>query len=557
MMGLASGTLLMIVVVATSLIPMSFADHVDVTVDIPKGTSTPGCETTGRCFLPSSVTVDVGGTVTWINSDTVAHTVSSGSIQEGLDGLFDSGFIPPGGSFSVTFDVKPGTYPYFSIHHPWSAGIVTVSGSDASGASSAYAKNLRVYVEPLPDWADYASNVMYLSTEAWEEAKPGLKFYQADDRSDADFAVKWVKEFGTERLGYAYGSQFVEVGLGDSRCAGQWNPFSERYISHIMKHEIGHIFGHGHNDDPDSIMYPIALNMEYGLVEESYRLAEGYGQFVEFCTIKDLTSYEFSITTTDETYGFDYYVIPSFGEFEKWADNEPFQYYSGQDCSGEGWLSFSGTCRGVSSGSGILVIMDSELTTPLETITLTRTEAPGIAHSRVPLSMQSPDSGGFEFEEPAMTDTPRKFATGANIVGNTASMKGADDLVTFEITGGVLQSVRPEVENQAIIVGVTATDNGLLRITIPRTVADALYDDGQDDRYFVLVDGKEVNFEETATSTDRTLAIRFPTGAEEILIIGTWVVPEFGAIAVMILAVAIVSVIAVSARSRLDIFLRY
>ena len=165
-----------------------------------------------------------------------------------------------------------------------------------------------------------------------------------------------------------------------------------------MQHEIGHIFGHGHNDDPNSIMYPIALNREYGLVEETYRLAEGYGQFVDFCTIKDLTSYWFSISTTDETYGFDYYIVPSFDEFQKWAEGKPFQYYSGSDCFGENWRSISGTCKGVSSDSGIMIIMDSELTTPLETITVQKFEMPDIAYSRAPLGLQSPDFEESEFD---------------------------------------------------------------------------------------------------------------------------------------------------------------
>ena len=148
---------------------------------------------------------------------------------------------------------------------------------------------------------------------------------------------------------------------------------------------------------------------------------------------------------------------------------------------------------------------------------------PGIAHSGAPLGTQSPDTGGFEFEESAMADTPGKFATGANMTGSTASIRGTGDLITFEITGGILRSITPYAEDNAIAIGITATDDGLLTITIPRTVVDALRDDGQDDQYFVLVDREEVNYEETTNSTDRTLAIRFPTGSEEILIISTWV----------------------------------
>ena len=247
-----------------------------------------------------------------------------------------------------------------------------------------FAQDVYIQIDELPEWAGYASNVMYLSTEAWKEANEGLEFYIVD--SGSDFTVKWVKEFGGEYVGYAYGNQFIEVGLGDSNCGNQWNPYSERYISHIMKHEIGHIFGHEHNNNPNSIMYPVALNQEYGIVEENYRLTEGYGQFVQFCTIKDLTSYEFSISTTDETYGFDYYIVPSSNEFVKWSDGKTFQHYSNNDCFGEGWLSISGTCKGISTGSGIIILMDSELTSPLVTITVKQSEHQDLTSSKSSLT---------------------------------------------------------------------------------------------------------------------------------------------------------------------------
>ena len=53
------------------------------------------------------------------------------------------------------------------------------------------------------------------------------------------------------------------------------------------------------------------------------------------------------------------------------------------------------------------------------------------------------------------------------------------------------------------------------------------------------------------------VTVMFPAGTEQIEIIGTFVIPEFGAIAAMILAVAIISIIVVSARSRLSIMPRY
>ncbi len=140
--------------------------------------------------------------------------------------------------------------------------------------------------------------------------------------------------------------------------------------------------------------------------------------------------------------------------------------------------------------------------------------------------------------------------------GTTIAVPGTDFMVSYKITGGKLVSITPDVASHSLTIAITANQDGSLVITLPRALIDAKTGD-QDDTFFVLVDGEEVDFEEITTSTDRTLTIQFPAGAEEIEIIGTVVVPEFGTIAVMILAVAIISIIAVSAKSRLSIMPRY
>ncbi len=100
------------------------ADKVEV--NIPTGSSIPGCEETMKCFIPSSVTVAVGGTVTWFNGDTAAHTVTSGTTTDGPDSIFDSSLFLVDASFSHTFE-EEGVYDYFCIVHPWMTGTVKVS----------------------------------------------------------------------------------------------------------------------------------------------------------------------------------------------------------------------------------------------------------------------------------------------------------------------------------------------------------------------------------------------------------------------------------------------
>jgi predicted secreted protein with PEFG-CTERM motif len=124
-----------------------------------------------------------------------------------------------------------------------------------------------------------------------------------------------------------------------------------------------------------------------------------------------------------------------------------------------------------------------------------------------------------------------------------------------DISGGSVTEMEIEMDSNSLVIVVDSTDNGSISVTLPRDVIDAT-NNGDDDDFFVIVDGEEVDFQETKTSTDRTLTIEFPAGAEEIEIFGTFVVPEFGTIAAMILAVAIISIIAVSAKSRLSIMPR-
>jgi manganese oxidase len=75
-------------------------------------------------FSPNPVDLKIGETVTviWINDDSGRHTVTS------KDGVFDSGMLGKGQSFSFTFD-KPGEYPYFCEPHPNMMGIVVVTES--------------------------------------------------------------------------------------------------------------------------------------------------------------------------------------------------------------------------------------------------------------------------------------------------------------------------------------------------------------------------------------------------------------------------------------------
>ena len=117
-----------------AITPSALADHVSVTVTNAPGSSVPGCEETADgCFIPSTVTIDIGGEVIWENNDTAAHTITSGTAVDGPDGHWDSSLVMAGSTFSHMFD-EAGTFDYFCMVHPWMAGSVVVSAEEMEHA---------------------------------------------------------------------------------------------------------------------------------------------------------------------------------------------------------------------------------------------------------------------------------------------------------------------------------------------------------------------------------------------------------------------------------------
>ena len=116
----------------------------------------------------------------------------------------------------------------------------------------------------------------------------------------------------------------------------------------------------------------------------------------------------------------------------------------------------------------------------------------------------------------------------------------------YEISGGMVTGATANTNDNSIIISLDAHDDGTLTITPSESTQEGIF--------MVLVDGEESDDVEI---NGNEVTVMFPAGAEEIEVIGTFVVPEFGTIAAMILAVAIISIIAISSKSRLSIMPRY
>jgi predicted secreted protein with PEFG-CTERM motif len=129
--------------------------------------------------------------------------------------------------------------------------------------------------------------------------------------------------------------------------------------------------------------------------------------------------------------------------------------------------------------------------------------------------------------------------------------------VEYSITGGTVKDMVIDFEGLSLIVSIDSTSDGTMTLKIPRELMDAKTTSGDDDMFIVLIDGAEVEAQQTSTSGSRTLTINFLKGDSDVEIIGTQIVPEFGAIAALVLAVAIISIIAVSAKTRLRLMPKY
>lgn len=125
--------------------------------------------------------------------------------------------------------------------------------------------------------------------------------------------------------------------------------------------------------------------------------------------------------------------------------------------------------------------------------------------------------------------------------------------VKASLSNGSIQKVTVDKDFTSVVLDVSTTDkDGTLTITLPRDLIDAKTSGGTDDKFTVLVDGNEEQATETGTtSTDRTLSIPVKAGATQVEIIGTQVIPEFGILAVLVLAAAVGAIIVVSRKNQI------
>jgi predicted secreted protein with PEFG-CTERM motif len=168
--------------------------------------------------------------------------------------------------------------------------------------------------------------------------------------------------------------------------------------------------------------------------------------------------------------------------------------------------------------------------------------------------------GPQEINDKVMVELVGEAASEGSACGDgELAVRGGGDVfcVPFEASGAIVTGATVNSATKSLTLKIETEGDGSISLAIPREVLDAT-EDGSDVDFIVLVDDEEADFEEVDwDDSTRMVDITFSDGASQIEIIGTYAVPEFGTMAAIILAVAIVSIIAVSARTRLSISPRY
>jgi predicted secreted protein with PEFG-CTERM motif len=112
-------------------------------------------------------------------------------------------------------------------------------------------------------------------------------------------------------------------------------------------------------------------------------------------------------------------------------------------------------------------------------------------------------------------------------------------LVKAEVTDGNITRITADTTETSLVIDLEATNDGILSITI----SDFLIRPFSDGNFFVLVDGDEV---QQVSLENKILSIPYSAGVEKIEVYGSYVVPEFGTLAIFILGISVISIIVLS-----------
>jgi len=142
--------------------------------------------------------------------------------------------------------------------------------------------------------------------------------------------------------------------------------------------------------------------------------------------------------------------------------------------------------------------------------------------------------------------------TGTDVTGPSGEpyYKLAGGQIDYDSTCNANPAFFANADDDSIVIYLDPTIDGILTVTLHEDLIKPF----EDGTFAVIVNNQEM---QDFTQVGNTLTIPCVVGTEKIEIHGSWAIPEFGVIAAMILAVAIVSIIVVTAKTKLSLVPRY
>jgi len=147
--------------------------------------------------------------------------------------------------------------------------------------------------------------------------------------------------------------------------------------------------------------------------------------------------------------------------------------------------------------------------------------------------------------------------TGTNVIGTDVTGPGGEPYyklaggqINYDETCNASPAFFANADDDSIVIYLDPTNDGILTVTLHEDLIKPF----EDGTFAVIVNNQEM---QDFTQVGNTLTIPCTVGTEKIEIHGSWAIPEFGVIAAMILAVAIISIIVVTAKTKLSLVPRY
>ncbi|NQZ55035.1 MAG: PEFG-CTERM sorting domain-containing protein, partial [Candidatus Nitrosopelagicus sp.] len=166
-------------------------------------------------------------------------------------------------------------------------------------------------------------------------------------------------------------------------------------------------------------------------------------------------------------------------------------------------------------------------------------------------------TNAIEASEPEVAGTAVTGTTGTAVTGTTVTGPSGESFyklgagqIEYDVTCNATPGFFANADDDSIVIYLDPTDDGIITVTLHEELIKPF----EDGTFVVIVNNQEM---QDFTQVGNTLTIPCVVGTEKIEIHGSWAIPEFGVIAAMILAVAIVSIIVITAKTRLSLVPRY